>query len=305
MTSVSFTPEEHKWASKTALRLRLLQSGLGEDAPEQRRGYLDDAVQEALREIVVEKRARHVLALAEHFPTGFISKPVDATPTDNSPEAMVDALVKIAGKLPPSARADFGLRLQEAGYMELKTTTLVNAPPEELQRTLQLEDAAQVDIGRLYRALHIFIEYYLGLENVIWKTWQKIGENSAVKQDKGPNADVRRLAARYIQGDSEVSSEQLRQQVEKTRRVMGGLVGAMPTGASAFLEQFYAEFSPEKIELLAKNDKDLKGGWGQEAKNWNKFKRMMTDQMGGVFEEKFFDALARAAEALMVGTTRK
>lgn len=116
--------------------------------------------------------------------------------------------------------------------------------------------------------------------------------------------DVKKVSARYLHGDSEVSSEQLRQIVERTRKVMGGLLGAIPAGGAAFLERFLSDFSPEKVTTLAKMDKSL--SWGSEdAKSWNKYKKMVEDQKGQVFEEKMYEAIARKAEALMGGTARK
>ena len=168
---------------------------------------------------------------------------MDATPSENSPEALVDALVKIAHQLPKSLLADFGLRLQEAGYMEIKSTTLMDAPPDDLLKSIPLDPMRTVDLQRLYRALAIFAEYYIGLETIIWRTWQELAPTSPVKRDPTPMGDVKKVSARYLHGDSEVSSEQLRQIVERTRKVMGGLLGAIPAGGAAFLERFLSEFA--------------------------------------------------------------
>ena len=306
MPLTEYTPEEISWASKTAMSLRIHQADFADQSPEERRAMLDDTVKNSLKTIPPDKRPRYIHALAEHFPTGTITvaKPVEAQPSDNSPEALVEALVMIAPKLPKSLLADFGLRLQEAGYMEIKSTTLMDAPPDELAQTIPIDPLQPIDLQRLYRLLIVFAEYYLGLETIIWKTWQELTSGSPVRRETGSHADVRKLSGRYLQGDRDVSTEQLRKLVENTRKVMGGLLGAIPAGAGAFFERFQAEFSPEKIATLAKNDKSL-GGWTEDAKCWSKFKKMMADQEGQVFEEKMYEAIARKAEALILGTTRK
>lgn len=306
MTVTNYTPEEHLWASKTAMTLRIRQADFADQPEEERRALLDDAVKQALQPIVPDKRPRYIRALAEHFPTGTITiaKPVEAEPTDNSPEALVDALVLIAPKLPKSLLAEFGIRLQEAGYMEIKSTTLMDAPPDELAQSLPIDPLLPIDLQRLYRMFIIFADYYLGLETIIWRTWQELTTGSPIRRETGSHADVKKLAARYIQGDREVAADQLRKLVDNTRKVMGGLLGAIPAGSAAFFERFHAEFSPDKIAALAKNDKSL-GGWTDDAKNWNKFKKMMADQEGQIFEEKMYEAIARKAEALMLGTNRK
>ena len=305
MPVINFTPEEHAWASKSAMRLRFVQADFADRPAEERRSFLEDEVQRALKDIAPDRRPRYAQALAEHFPTGFInSQSVDATPSENSPEALIEALVKIAPKLPKSLLADFGLRLQEAGYMEIKSTTLMDAPPDDLLKSIPLDPLQSVDLQRLYRTLAIFAEYYIGLETIIWRTWQEIAPTSPVRRDQTSMGDVKKVSARYLHGDSEVSSEQLRQIVERTRKVMGGLLGAIPAGGAAFLERFLSDFAPEKITALAKMDKSL--SWGSEdAKSWNKYKKMAEDQKGQVFEEKMYEAIARKAEALMGGTARK
>ena len=305
MPVINFTPEEHAWASKSAMRLRFVQADFADRPAEERRSFLEDEVQRALKDIAPDRRSRYAQALAEHFPTGFInSQSVDATPSENSPEALIEALVKIAPKLPKSLLADFGLRLQEAGYMEIKSTTLMDAPPDDLLKSIPLDPLRPVDLQRLYRTLAIFAEYYIGLETIIWRTWQEIAPTSPVRRDQTSMGDVKKVSARYLHGDSEVSSEQLRQIVERTRKVMGGLLGAIPAGGAAFLERFLSDFAPEKITALAKMDKSL--SWGSEdAKSWNKYKKMAEDQKGQVFEEKMYEAIARKAEALMGGTARK
>ena len=308
MPVINFTAEEHAWASKTAIRLRFVQADFADRPEAERRSFLADAVQGALKDVTPDKRSRHAQALAEHFPSGFITnaQAVDATPSQNSPEALVEALVKIAPKLPKSLLASFGLQLQEAGYMEVKSTTLMDAPPEDLLKSIPLDPLQPIDIQRLYRTLAIFADYYIGLETIIWRTWQELAPTSPVRRDTTSAGDVRKTCTRYLQGDREVAAEQLRQIVEKTRKVMGGLLGAIPAGGAAFLERFQSEFSPEKIATLAKADKSL-GGWivSEEAKNWTKYKKMIEDQTGQVFEEKMYEAIARKAEALMGGTNRK
>jgi hypothetical protein len=186
----------------------------------------------------------------------------------------------------------------------VKSTTLMDAPPEDLLKSIPLDPMRQVDLQRLYRTLAIFAEYYTGLETIIWRTWKELAPTSPVQRDTTPAGDVKKTSARYLHGDTEVSSEQLKQIVERTRKLMGGLLGAIPAGGTAFLERFLSEFAPEKISALAKADKSL-GGWTEDAKNWNKYKKMVEDQRGQVFEEKMYEAIARKAEALMGGTARK
>ena len=154
------------------------------------------------------------------------------------------------------------------------------------------------------RALAIFADYYIGLETIIWSTWRELAPNSLFRREAPAGGDVKKITARYVQSDSEVSAEQLRQIVEKTRKLMGGILGAIPSGGAAFVDHFHSEFTPENIAAQAKGDKTL-GGWTEDAKNWNKYKKLFEDQQEQVLREKMFEAIARKAEALMTGTHRK
>lgn len=306
MPLINFTLDETAWAARVALRLRFVQADFAERPAEERRSFLEDELRRALKEVPVEDRGRRAQALAEHFPTGFTveGERAEAIPAENSPEALVQALVEIAPQLPKRLLADFGLRLQEAGYMEIKSTTLMDTPPEELLRAFPLDPLQPVDLQRLFRTLAVFAEYYIGLETIIWQIWQELSPNALIRRDTTPGGDVRKLSARYLQGDREVSAEQVRLVVEKTRKLMAGLLGAIPAGGTAFLERFAADFSPENIAALARADKSL-GGWTEDAKNWNMYKKLVDDHQGQVFQEKMFEAIARKAAALMTGTNRR
>jgi hypothetical protein len=297
------THEEQTWASKTAMRLRFVQADFADRPAEERRGFIEDELEGALRDLTAEQRPGYVRALAEHFPTAFVleQEAPDATPADNSPEALVEALVKIAPQLPKSLLAEFGLRLQQAGYMEIKSTTLMDAPPEEVLRTIPLDPAQPVDLQRLYRTFAVFAEFYISLDTIVWRIWQELAPKSMIRREPG---DIRRLGARYLQGDREVAAEQIRQMVEKSRMLTAGLLGAIPAGAAAFLARFSDEFSPEGIGALAKSDRNIPG-WTDDAKSWNQYKKMFEDRRGKLFEEKMYEALARKAESLMTGAHRR
>jgi hypothetical protein len=288
------------WASRTATRLRVIQADFADRPAEERCGFIEDELDGALKEISIEKQPGYVMALAAHFPTATVVKQAgpEAKPQDNSPEALVEALVKVAPQLPKSLLADFGLRLQQAGYMAIKSTTLMDEPPEEIRKVFPLDPAQPVDIQRLYRALAVYAEFYIGLEAILWRIWHELAAKSIIRREPG---DVKKLTARYLQGDREVAAEQLRHVIEKTRMLMGGLLGAIPAGAAAFMARFTDEFAPENVAALAKVGRGV-GGWTEDARNWNQYKKLFEDRRGKAFEEQMYEALARRAESLMTGT---
>jgi hypothetical protein len=180
----------------------------------------------------------------------------------------------------------------------------MDTPPEELLKSFPLDPQQPVDLQRIYRALSVFADFYIGLETIAWRVWKELAPSSSIRRDPLYGGDIKKTSARYLHGDREVASDSLRQIVERTRMLMGGLLGAIPSGGAAFMASFLNEFSPENIASMARADKSIPG-WTEDAKNWNKYKKLIEDQQGRAFEEKMFAALAKKAEALMTGTHRK
>ena len=128
----TFLKEELAWASRTATQLRFIQADCADLDPEARSAYIREAVQGALKQIVPEKRRGYLEALSLEFPLGEYGTgngKAEPESVNNSPEALVDLLVQMAPMLKPRKRQELGLRLQEAGYMEIQTTALIDEPP--------------------------------------------------------------------------------------------------------------------------------------------------------------------------------
>ncbi len=307
----NFTQEELKWAAQTAAQLRLLQADCTDVDPGEREHYLHEEIRRSLKDVVREKHPQYLQALATQFPTGEGEggeKPAASanghavTPADLTPEELLAQMVKIAPLLPRRKLQEFGLELQQAGYLELQTTALADAPPPELLKRFPMDPLAQVDLQRLYRLLIVLADFVLSLDQLGWNLWKAMSPKSQVRRDATFDGDLRKAGGRYLSGDTEVSIGQLTQIIDRLRQLTAGLIGAIGPAARSFSQRHLARFGPDAIKDLAGMES---GGMfaNAEQKNWRKYVQLAKDLNEDSIEAEMVDCVARYAEGLMRGTT--
>lgn len=302
-------PEEIAWASKVANQVRFLQSDFADAEPNERQMLIEEEVRRALKEIVPEKRRGYLAALSEQFPcgegatAGIGQNKNAAEPSDNSPEALIDQMVQIAPHLPKRKLQEFGLRLQQAGYMELKTSTLVDDAPPEFRKAFGIEPDAPVDIQRVYKLLQSFAEFVVSQDKLVWNIWRALAPKSRIRRDVGAESDVRKVAGRYLSGAEEVSVMQISQAVDRLRQLVAGILTAIAPAGRGFARKYQARFSADAIKDLANMEK---GGWlgSQEQKCWRKYTELTKELSEDAVETEMMESIARFAEDLMRGTGR-
>ena len=304
-----FSPDELAWASKTAAQLRFLQADCADLPPDEREHYLQDTIQRALKDVVREKHGQYLEALNTQFPIGegggnAAPRPGPAggnAPAELTPEELLEQMVKIAPLLPRRKLQEFGLALQKAGYLELQTTALADAPPPELLKRFPMDPLAQVDLQRLYRLLTAFADFVLSLDQLGWGLWKAMSPKSQVRRDATVSADLRQAGARYLSGDTEVSLAQITQVVDRLRQLVAGLMGAIGPAGRSFAQRHLARFSPDAIKDLAA----LEGGFsfgGADQKCWKKYTQLAKDLNEDAVEAEIVECVAQYAEGLMRGT---
>jgi len=95
-------------------------------------------------------------------------------------------------------------------------------------------------------------------------------------------------------------TSQLAQPVEKTRRLIAGLLGAVGRAGSTYAKKYAAHLSPEVIEDWAKMEKK----WNEsiEAACWRKFVTQAAEHGSEpAIEREIQEAIAKAAENLILG----
>ena len=297
----SHLSEESLWASGLASRLRLIQANFADDPSSVRHGYIIEEIERAIKTISPTRRKTHLDSLAERFPAweGIRSAPrsdakVGAAPLP--PEELVARLIELAPTLSPEARAAFASQLQTAGLSIKESANAFLELPPELQKKLGLTPGKPLQLERAVKLLVIFADFVLALDQLGWALWKQLGPKSSIRKE----AEINRLAGSYLAGDAEVSTAQLNQPVEKTRRLIAGLLGAVGRAGSAYAKKHSARLSPEVIEDWAKMEKK----WNEniETACWRKFVQQAKEYASEpAIEHEIQDAVAKSAENLILG----
>lgn len=307
----AFSKEELDWASRTAGQLRLVQADCADVEADERQSYLEQELQRALRQIVAERRGRYLQALATRFPVGegAVTLAAAAAPRpvakefENSPEALVDRLLAMAPALPKRKLLELGARLQQAGFIEVNTTTLADEPPPEFRQRFAGEPGQPVDLQRLYKLTLSLADFFIGMDKVVWNIWRAIAPRSKTRKDISAMGDVRQVGSKYLAGDREVSIVQVNQIVDRLRQLLAGILTAIGPASRSFSSQHLARFSPEAIKDAA----SAEGGGmftGIEQKCWRKYVELTAELSEDAIENDLQEAIARYAEDLMRGTAR-
>ncbi len=295
--------EEAQWASGLASRLRLIQANFADDPANVRQGYIVEEIERALKAVTPSRRRPYLDSLAERFPawegvrtaaSSDVTAPVSAAP--RTPEEILADLVRIAPTLSPEARAAFSNQLQGAGFKIKESADAFLEIPADLQKKLGLAPGKPLQLERAVKLLAITTDLSLVLDQLVWALWKQLAPKSAIRKE----AEFNRLAGAYLAGDAEVSTTQLMQPVEKTRRMIAGLLGAVGRAGSAYAKKYVSRLSPEVIEDYAKMEKK----WNEsiEAACWRKFVQQAKDHASEpAIEQEIQEAIAKAAENLILG----
>jgi len=297
----SYLSEEALWASGLGARLRLLQANFADDPASARQGHIIEEIERALKPVSPTRRKAYLASLAERFPAwegtrSAARSDVKVGPAPLTADELVARLVELAPSLSPEARAAFAGQLQAVGLSTKESADAFLQLPPELQKKLGLPADKPLQLERAVKLLVITAELALALDQLAWALWKQLAPKSAVRKE----TELNRLAGNYLAGDAEVSTGQVMQSVEKTRRLIAGLLGAVGRAGSAYAKRYTSRFSPDVILDWAKMEKK----WNEsiETASWNKFVQQAREHASEpAVEHEIQEAIAKAAENLMLG----
>ena len=310
-----FPAAEAAWSAGLAARLRLLQTTCADDAPDLRIGLLEEEIARAVREVPPDQRRAHLAALADAFPE-FIqgdqpaaaAAPAAADPLDFPtlpPEVLMADLIDAAPGLSSEQRAEYGQRLLAAGFgvAVAGTPAPAAAPfelPGEVRARFALPANQPVDAARALRLFGLVTDLTIALDQLAWSVWKQLAPQSVIRRESGPAGDFRRLAALYLAGDPEVASPQVAGLLDKTRRLVAGLLAALGPAGGTFAREFTERFSPAAIEARAG------GGFftGGEQRNWRAYVAMFEQVSASSVEHEVLSAVVQYAESAILGPNR-
>jgi hypothetical protein len=304
MHTESHLSETALWANGLAARLKVLQANLADDDAATREGFIVDEINRALKGCVPEKRKILLDALAEQFPSWQSSSPVAppavAAPVPSepeTPETLLKRLIESVPNLSAGQREEFTRQLKQAG-LELAGGgggTAFEIPPD-LQKRLGLTAAKAANAERAAKSLAMLFDMVVTLDQLVWTLWKQIAGKSMVRKE----ADFGKLSADYLSGGTEVSSAQLQQSLERTRKLIAGLLGAIGRAGAAYARDRARLFDPGAIEADARAEKK----WNEslEFACWRKYVQLQKEYGSEATVEKSIqEAMAKAAENLILG----
>ena len=301
----SHLSETALWANGLAARLKVLQANLADDDAATREGFIVDEINRALKGSVPEKRKLLLDALAEQFPSWqstpapaplpVVVAPVPSEP--ETPETLLKRLIESVPNLSAGQREEFTRQLKQAG-LELAGGgggTAFEIPPD-LQKRLGLNGAKAANAERAVKSLAMLFDMVVTLDQLVWTLWKQIAGKSMVRKE----ADFGKLSADYLSGGTEVSSAQLQQSLERTRKLIAGLLGAIGRAGAAYARDRARLFDPGAIEADARAEKK----WNEslEFACWRKYVQLQKEYGSEATVEKSIqEAMAKAAENLILG----
>src|SRR4051812_3425237 len=250
--------EESLWASGLASRLRLIQANFADDPSSVRQGYLVEEIERAIKPVSPSRRPAYLDCLAERFPAwdgvrSSAKSDVEVGATRLTPEALVSKLVDLAPSLSAETRTAFAAQLQAVGLVvkqSAEASADLSFPPELLKR-MGLTAEKPLQLEKAKKLLVITTELALALDQLAWALWRQLAPKSLIKRE----TEFNRLAGSYLAGDTEVSTTQLIQPIEKTRKLINALLNAVGLTGRYFAKEYGKQLSPEVIEDTARMEK--------------------------------------------------
>jgi hypothetical protein len=299
LSTLSHLTEESLWASSLAARLRLVQANFADDPAATRQGYLHEEIERAIKDVNPGKRRAFLEALQQRFPVWQSSEPAPAPAAPASgidtPEAALDKLLEFSPQLPPEVRAAMSRKLQASGFAITQAGGggLPELPPEVL-RKMGLAAGQQPNPERVVKLLTGLAEMVLALDQLVWTLWKQLAPKANVRKD----GDFSKLIGPYLAGDAETSTPVVAAPLDKTRKLIAAMLGAIGRAGPAFAKKHVSQFSPEAIEDLAKLEKK----WNEslEFAAWRKYRELYKERSTeATLEIELQEAIAKSAEILM------
>jgi hypothetical protein len=292
-------PEESLWASGLAARLRLIQANFADQAAGSRQGYLLEEIERALKDINPSKRKAHLDALGEHFPAWEATAPAPVVTVEGTPETpdeLLSRFIDTMGKLSTEEKSRFKRKLAEAGLLEVQASTGTVDLPGEMRRKLNLTAEQPIHAERATKLLGGLLEVTLALDQLAWALWKQMAPKSVIRKE----GDFAKLVGPYLAGDAEVATAQVAGPLEKTRKLIASLLGAVGRAGSTYAKRHVGRFAPEVIKDLAQLEKKM---WENiEPVAWRKYEQLAREHASEpALESEIQDAIVKAAEMIQMG----
>ena len=217
-----------------------------------------------------------------------------------NPDALVDCLLALIPTATPEQISAIVPKLQETGLFPTGgEPTPLRVPQELRERLKKISPGRNLDPTRGLRALDILIEFAWSLDQLVWQVWKGVAPKTILHAEAGPYGDFKKCLGPYLTGDAEVSNEQLKQVVEKTRKLVAGLLAAMGNVGESCAATLRQRFSPTEIKKLADKEPGLLDS--VEKKCWRKYNELFIQANGPAMEKEILNNIRKYTEKLVLG----
>lgn len=295
-------------AAAVANRLRLVQIDFADDTPEVRRDQLREEIERAMKTMVPDQRRAFLQELGDRFPSWDpnvgVAPKAEPVPmksgTDErelkDPSFLVGRLVEAAKTLTEEQKASLGARLKAAGFVVDSDRAWPESAAEAVAQELAPGEKLKLDPVRSLELLAVLVTVTKSLDQLAWNTWKTMAPKNMIRR----TIELHKTMARFAAGDQDVPRGQVKQDVEKLRQVIAGLISAIRGAGGPFAQKLITRFSPSEIEVLVPKSTFS----STDAKCWAKYKEMAGSLDAGTIEADLLAAIVTWAEPLIKGIGR-
>jgi hypothetical protein len=295
------------WAEALARRLSYLQASLAEENAEMREARLAEEISRAMQSVTSDKRRAYLDALSERFPTWQMATvsfdSAGAAPTPQTPDELVTALYGIAGQLTPERRESIAERLAKVGLVKETGRVIDGEALGELQKRLKLTPDDTIDPQRLGRLFALLADMACTLDQLGWNVWKTIAPRSGLRRDHMV-PELRVLMRRSLVGETETSSTQVFQQIEKTRQLVSAMVASLDAVGRGFAQSFQTHYSPEAIKETVRAEGKPGLFDNPDARAWQCYAERTGQLNAATIETEIREHLVRLTEEFAHGENR-
>jgi|GEM_PF-1351015 len=295
------------WAETLARRLSYLQASLAEETAETREKRLAEEISRALQAVAGNKRRSHLDALAERFPTWQMATvsfdSAGAAPTPQTPDELVTALYGVAGQLTPERRASIAERLAKVGLVKETGRVVDGEALSEIQKRLKLAPEDVIDPQRLGRLFALLADMACMLDQLGWNVWKAVAPRSVFRRDHMA-PELRVLLRRSLVGETEASSTQVFQQIEKTRQLVSAMLASLDAAGRGFAQSYQTHYSPEAIKEAVRAEGKPGLFDNPDARAWQCYAERTGQLNAAVIEAEIREHLVRLTEEFAHGKNR-
>ncbi len=318
--------DKESWSVRTAARLRAVHASFGDTSADDRRVYLEDELEYALGEadgLAGENRDSLLKALESWFPVyGEAAAPAlrdaPAPATGSAPDSPMGADELIA-RLEKDASALTDSQLQKLAALLGNRAPGADVPADLAQRLAfpsegaELEDCVRgidtvcrglgwaegtqppLRLSRLVKLLGILLDSFGGLYPFAWQFWKGMAPRDLGGHlSQSFSRSLEEVVAEYLEG-GEISSREFYQEVERTKKVIVGMLYSAHQGGLEYGKYCERKFSPDSIVdavVLEETAADPSKVRDLGRKCWDKYSQLARNRTAEAMHEEFLRILA-------------